>query len=156
MNDPAQQAHRLRSPSRPLVGFAGIGVLGLAVELTMLGHWDDAEQLVAWVILVGMAVAFALAAVPGYERFRRAVGWLALACVLGSLYGVWAHVRGNYDTAPLDQVYGPKWETMSGPSRWWAAATAQVGPAPTIVPAAMAYVTAMIWLAVRPPSPTTT
>jgi hypothetical protein len=34
---------------------------------------------------------------------------------------------------------------MSLLSRWWAAVTAQVGAAPTIVPGALAYIAAMIW-----------
>jgi hypothetical protein len=127
-----------------LRSLAAVAIVGTALELAMLRHWDGLEQLVPWFALTALTAALAAAtwARAVAVKWVRVVSGLAAAT---AAFGVWVHVHANYDAAPLDAVYGPKWDTMSLLSRWWAAVTAQVGAAPTIVPGALAYIAAMIW-----------
>jgi len=132
-----------------LLWLAAAGAAGLAAELTMTRHWHGL-QLVAWVVLAGIVAAILLGTRRLSPRVATTIRWIAVICVVASLYGIWAHVQANLDAAPLDRIFGDRWEAMSGWARLWAAGTAQVGPAPTLVPAAMGYVAAMVWLAARP------
>ena len=70
-----------------------------------------------------------------------------MAVILASAFGVLKHVQANYDTAPLDRVYGPKWDAMSALDRWWAAASGGVGPAPTLAAGIMVQAALCLLLA---------
>jgi hypothetical protein len=69
----------------------------------------------------------------------RLVRVLAVAVFLSAGLGVVEHVVANYDAGPLDFRYSAKWATMSAGSRWWAAATESVGPAPALAPLVLAW-----------------
>ncbi|MEW6583107.1 MAG: hypothetical protein AB1416_10145 [Actinomycetota bacterium] len=130
-----------------LVGLAALAVAGTAVELATLRHWNGGLQLVPW---VGVAVLTALAALLAVRPGRMAVRVVrvgAAAVLALSAFGVLQHVRANYDTAPLDRDYGPRWDAMSEAARWWAAATGGVGPAPSLAAGVLAQAALCLLLA---------
>ena len=132
---------------RGLLALCGAGVLGTAVELAMLRHWTSAVQLVPWTALPPLGVALgALAVRPGRTTVRAARA-VALTVVLVAAFGIFEHVKANYDAGPLDRRYSTRWETMSEPSRWWAAAAGSVGPSPALAPAVLAQAAACLALA---------
>ncbi|MFN8122212.1 MAG: hypothetical protein U0237_07250 [Thermoleophilia bacterium] len=121
-----------------LIGLAALSIAGTAVELATLRHWNGAVQLIPWVIAGALAVLTAvLAARPGRGAVRLVRGGAVLA-ILASAFGVVRHVVANYDTAPLDRVVGPRWDSMSELHRWWEAASGGVGPAPTFAAGVLA------------------
>lgn len=130
-------ARRLRAG---LLGIAALGILGTAVELWSLHHWESPEQLIPWVVLglLGLAV-LAVAVRPARLVVR---GGLALAAgaVGAGVYGIIDHVSSNLAAGPLDRDYGSRWATMGTLDRWWAAATGKVGPAPMLAPGVLAQV----------------
>ncbi len=130
---------------RALVLFATLALIGTAVELVMLRHWDSFEQVIPFGV-VGVLLAVAWVIWRPKPTPRAVVLVLALACAASAL-GAWEHVESNHETAPLDANYGPKWESMSSVSQWWAAANGSVGPAPPLVPLAMTYAAGMLGVA---------
>jgi hypothetical protein len=119
---------------RVLLGLAALTVLGTAIELVTLHHWEQATQLVAFACLLALAVPLALLAGRPSARAVRAARIVAGVVCVAAAFGMWEHVEGNYDAGPLDAVYGPDWETMSAASRWWAALVKTVGPSPALAP----------------------
>ena len=79
---------------------------------------------------------------------------VGLAALVGfaAVVGVVVSAHANVEAAPLDAACGLKWDTMSTFAQWWAGGTAQVGPAPTVVPMVLAYPALMVWLADAPTS----
>ena len=122
---------------RCLIALAALSVAGLAGDLAMLRHWQNAVQLIPWFSLGVAAVAIALL----LARPSRGAVWLvrtlSLAVALSAAFGVFQHVLANYESGPLDFRYADIWGTMSEPARWWAAAIKTVGPAPPLAAAAL-------------------
>ena len=128
-------ASRLR---RALLIVAGLTVAGTAAELAMLRHWKSNVQLVPWVVLVALAATvIAMARRPGGSAVL-VVRVVAVAAGLSSGFGVFEHVKGNYEAGPLDANFTDRWATMSGAGRWWAAFAKTVGPSPSLAPGALA------------------
>lgn len=123
---------------------AGMGIVGLVLELAVARHWQEWVQSLAWLALALLTLAWALLrASPAWS------GRLAALVALFSLVGVWRHVAGNHEAAPLDAVVGPLWDGMSPVAQWWAAASGAVGPAPSLAPGALALLAGMVWLLAR-------
>jgi len=121
-----------------LLILAAFGVVLTAIELAMLRHWGTFEEVIPWFILAitaGLIVAVATRPSPPVVRVVR---WASLGLAAATTYGILEHVSRNHESGALDAVYGPKWDTMSSMSQWWAAATESVGPAPPLAPAALA------------------
>jgi hypothetical protein len=72
---------------------------------------------------------------------------VALTVVVVAAFGIFEHVKANYDARPLDRRFSTRWQTMSEPSRWWAAASGGVGPSPALAPAVLAQAAACLALA---------
>jgi hypothetical protein len=124
---------------------AGLGLAGTAVELAMLRHWDSTSQLVPWGGLLVLAVALVLLATrPSTVGAVRVLLLVVVAC---GVVGVVLHVKANYDAGPLDFRYTTRWPAMSPVSKWWAAATETVGPAPTLAPLALVQTALSAWFA---------
>ena len=120
------------------LGVAAATVLGTAVELASLRHWNGWEQLVPWATLGVLAVAIAaqwLRPTPTVTLASRIVGG---TCAIAGLYGAWEHVQSNQEAGPLDFRYADRWATMSAASRWWTAASGGVGPSPALAPLILA------------------
>ncbi len=140
---------------RVLVAFAGVAIVGTLAELVMLRHWDSFEQVIPFLVLGALA---GIAAIIWSSRPTPKALFVVLAIsAAAALFGTWEHVESNHETAPLDAVYGPKWDSMSATSQWWAAANGSVGPSPPLVPLVMAYICAMLgtaaWVDRREPTP---
>ncbi len=121
-----------------LLALAGVTTAGTAIELAMARHWQSLEQGIPWIAIAAMSVAVVLVMRnAGPRRVQAARALAATAFVLGCA-GVWRHVAGNYDAAPLDAHYGLIWDQMSSLARWWAAFIDSVGPSPTFAPMVLA------------------
>lgn len=123
-----------------LLVLATIATAGTAAELLMLRHWGSFERVIPWVVLAVIAAAIAAVAFHPNRNRVRAAQVTASVALLAGVYGMYEHVVGNYDVAPLDASYGPKWGTMSELDKWWAAATGGVGPSPLLAPAALTMI----------------
>ncbi len=130
-----------------LLVLGALGVVGTAIELAMLRHGKSTEQLIPWAALGVMAVAVGLVAVRPTRSKLRAARAIGLASAAASALGIWEHVQGNYNAGPLDRVYGPRWDSMSALSRWWAASIHSVGPSPPLAPAILLQVALCITFA---------
>lgn len=130
-----------------LIGLAGLSAVGTGLELAALRHWNGAVQLIPWAILAVVAALTALLAVRPTRVTLGAVRAGAVAVVLASGFGVVRHVWANYDSGPLDRVYGPRWDGMSEIDRWWTAASGGVGPAPTLAAGVLAQAALCLLLA---------
>jgi len=90
---PAEVLLRLR---RFLLVLSALLLGGALVELFLVGHTEDAVQLIPFA-LCGLGTAAALIALL---RPRRVTLWALRACMLlvlcGSLYGVYEHVQNNF------------------------------------------------------------
>jgi hypothetical protein len=125
---------------------AALSVVGTGVELAMLRHWGTPLQVVPWFALAALAGGLGLMARPTPRSVRLARA-IAVAVAATGAFGVVEHVVANYDAAPLDYRYGPRWAAMSAAGRWWAAATKAVGPAPPLAPAVLAWAALCLWFA---------
>lgn len=136
-----------------LLGLAALGTAGTAVELAMLRHWKSPVQMIPWAALAVLAVSIVLVARGTSARIVKGVRAGAFSAAVVSVVGVVEHALGNYNAGPLDRHYAATWATMSVASRWWAATTGSVGPAPTLAPLVLAQVAVCISLAtLRHPS----
>jgi hypothetical protein len=125
---------------RGLLGLAGAGVLGTAVELAITRHWEAPAQIIPWVAL-GCVTAAILGLVTSPNRSTVTTGrWTGLLLAATGLYGVIDHVATNVSAGPLDAQYGARWDSMTTVAHWWAAANGGVGPAPTLAPAVLAQI----------------
>ncbi len=131
---------------RGLVALTAVGILAAAFELYGERHWNGAEQLVPWVALAVLAVATGVALVPG-PGARGTARVLALLVLGASAYGVIDHVLVNYGSGALDQRFAATWDTLPVLTRWWYAASKQVGPAPTLAPGVLGQTAVLLLLA---------
>ena len=134
---------------RYLLVLAALGVVGTGAELAMLRHWTTTVQLVPWFALGAVAVAVAALWLRPSRRTVLLARILAVAVSLAALFGMWEHVRGNYDAGPLDRRYTYTWDTMSSTTRWWKAVTKSVGPSPMLAPAVLVQASLCLLFATR-------
>ena len=125
---------------RSMLGLAAAGILATAVELATLRHWTTATQLIPWFILGVLAIGVLIVALGGSRQMIRVAQFVALVSAIGGLYGLYIHVKANYDAAILDYHYTDKWPTMSLTSKLWAAGSGQVGPSPVMAPAVLSQI----------------
>jgi hypothetical protein len=131
---------------RGLVALTAIGIAAAAFELYGERHWNGPEQLVPWAALAVLAVATVLVLLPGGAA-RTTGRALALLVLAASAYGVADHILVNYDSGALDQRFADTWDTLPVLTRWWYAASKQVGPAPTLAPGVLGQTAALLLLA---------
>jgi hypothetical protein len=131
---------------RALVALTAVGIVAAAFELYGERHWNGPEQLVPWAALAVLAVATVLVLLPGGAA-RTTGRVLALLVLAASVYGVADHIMVNYDSGALDQRFADSWDTLPMPTRWWYAASKQVGPAPTLAPGVLGQTAALLLLA---------
>jgi hypothetical protein len=131
---------------RVLVALTAIGIAAAAFELYGERHWNGPEQLVPWAALAALAVATVLVLLPGGAA-RTTGRALALLVLAASVYGVVDHILVNYGSGALDQRFADSWDTLPMLTRWWYAASKQVGPAPTLAPGVLGQTAALLLLA---------
>lgn len=130
-----------------LLGLAAAGVAGTAIELATLRHWQSTEQVIPWVVLGILTVSIAAVAIHPSARRIRIVQAVSAASLAAAVFGVYEHIASNLESGPLDATYGPKWDSMSALSHWWAAASGGVGPSPTLAPAVLVQISLCLLLA---------
>lgn len=130
-----------------LLGLAAAGIIGTAVELATIRHWDSTEQLIPWVVLAVAAIGVLAVAIRPSRLRVRVVQIVSLGTLAAAAFGVYEHIASNLESGPLDATYGPKWGTMSAMAKWWAAASGGVGPSPTLAPAVLAQISLCLLLA---------
>ena len=113
---------------RVLLAIWVFGLLGVAAELLLLGHYEDLVQFIPFgVIAIGLVAAGGLVARPGRVAtrvFASAVGLLALS----GLIGLVLHYRGN---AEFERERDP---AIAGVSLIWESLT---GATPALAPGTM-------------------
>ena len=134
---------------RYLLVLAALGVIGTGTELAMLRHWTTEVQLVPWFALALVAVAVVLLWFVPTGAVVRVARALALVVALSAVFGMWEHVRGNYDAGPLDRRYSATWDGLSATSKWWKAVTKSVGPSPMLAPAVLVQAALCVLFATR-------
>ncbi len=131
---------------RALVALAGLVAVGTAIELATLRHWKSFDQVIPWIVVgaCGFGIA-ALLAKP--TRFLvLAAKRTSLLTLAAAAFGMFEHIKGNYESAPLDRVYGEKWDSMSMISRLWHAVDGSVGPSPLLAPGALGLIGLLVYL----------
>ncbi|NUP01638.1 MAG: hypothetical protein HOV96_24545 [Nonomuraea sp.] len=121
-----------------LFGLVALGILGAALELAFERHWQSAQQLVPWGALLVLAAGLVLLALDAGPLTIKVIRWLALAVLLASAFGVYAHITANHDMGSFDPRYADTWQTLSPLTQWWYALTKSVGPAPPLAPGMLA------------------
>lgn len=121
-----------------LLGLAALTIVATTVELAMERHWKTALQITPWFGVGALVVALALVAVRPRRPAVHAARAIAVAVLALSAFGVFEHVRANYDAGPLDYRYANRWDSMSEGARWLRAATKSVGPAPVLAAGVLA------------------
>ena len=102
-------------------------MVGTAIELAMLRHWDGFDQLIPWVMLLVLGAAVVaqwLRPTPVVTKVTRAIGIVSFVC---GAFGAFEHIESNWEAAPLDFRFAPKWEAMGALERLWTATTGGVG-----------------------------
>jgi hypothetical protein len=132
---------------RGLLGLAGLGIVGTAMELVFLRHWSTATAAIVWIGIVALAIGFAVLLRAPNRRAISIVRAMAGLAFLVSLTGVGFHVAENLTAGPLDRLYAPIWDSMGPINQWWTAITGGVGPAPTLAPGALAEISLALLLA---------
>lgn len=144
--DPGQGGATALVLRRGLLGLAALTVLAIAFELAAERHWNNAVQLMPWVVLVVLvaAIGFAGSSRPGLIVAARVLSGVALAA---SAFGIYEHVADNYQIGELDAVYSDSWAARSIPDRVYLAFTKTVGAAPPIAPGALGQAGLLVLLA---------
>lgn len=141
----AALVRRLR---RAIVLIALLTLGGLVAELTMLRHWKSPVMFVPWVVVAALlAVAVLLWRDATSRTAVRTARVLAGGSALASAVGVWQHIDGNMETAPLSVAWSSRWASLSPAEQVWQAATGGAGIAPPLVPGFLTLVAIMLVLA---------
>lgn len=103
---------------RLLLGIYFLGVLGIATELGLIGHYEDSWQ---WAPLVLLALASISCALwwlkpsPGTFRLFRGI---AMLLILGGCVGIFLHLKGNAEfereMIPSIGGFALLWESSRG------------------------------------------
>ena len=132
---------------RSMLGLAAAGIVATTVELATLRHWTTTTQLIPWMVLAVLAVGVLIVALGGSRQMIRVVRFIALLATISGIYGLYIHVKANYDAAVLDYHFTDRWPQMSLTSKLWAASTGQVGPSPVMAPAVLSQCAVCLALA---------
>ncbi len=130
-----------------MLGLAAAGIVATTVELATLRHWTTTTQLIPWLVLAVLTVGVLIVALGGSRQMIRVVRALALLTALSGVYGLYIHVKANYDAAILDYRFTDRWPNMSLTSKLWAAGSGQVGPSPVMAPAVLSQISICLALA---------
>ena len=103
---------------RLLLALFAFGVLGVGIELGLLGHYEAYKQYIPLILLaLGLAGAVWLAAAPT-RRSLLLFRWLMVGFVIGGLAGLVLHYRTNVEFVlelyPATSGWQLFWESIHG------------------------------------------
>ena len=108
---------------------------------------DTTTQLIPWLVLAVLGIGVLIVAFGPSRQMLRVVRTVALIAALSGVYGLYIHVKANYDAALLDFHFTDRWPHMSLMSKLWAAGSGQVGPSPVMAPAVLSQCAVCLALA---------
>jgi hypothetical protein len=126
---PRRAGDTLRVMRALLYALLVFGIVGMEVELFLLGHTESATQLIP-VVALGIGLLVTVWAIVRPSRGAvRAFQAVMVAFVIAGVVGLWLHYRGN---AEFELEMYP---TMAGGKLFWESLT---GATPTLAPGTMA------------------
>ena len=95
-----------------------LGLFGSAIELILLGHYEEWQQWIPLGLLAGAIALLAVYAATRSPRVLRVFRWLAVGFVLAGFVGIYFHYRGNveFEREMYPQMKGLEliWEALRG------------------------------------------
>ncbi len=80
-----------------LVALLALGLAGIGVELWLLGHNEEGQQLVPFVVIALSLVLLAILVIRPSRATVRLFRMVMLGMVVTGAVGVWFHYRGNLE-----------------------------------------------------------
>jgi hypothetical protein len=106
-----------------LLGLVALGTIGMSVELALIGHWEDSDQLIPLVVAAAGLVAVTAAAVrPGVGTVRL-LQFMMLTYIGTGIVGITLHYEAN---AEFQREIDP---TLAGLALFWKVVAATAPPA---------------------------
>lgn len=84
---------------RFLLGLAGFMAVGTLVELALTEHWENAVQILPFVLCGLSVVVIGIALLRPQRRLLRLLQWVMALTLAGSLFGVFEHIEHNIEFA---------------------------------------------------------
>ncbi len=134
----SQARNTTRLVRRGLLAVLLLGIVGMSVELLLLAHYEDLDQLIP-LALAALALA-SLTWVTWSPSAAAVLAWRAVMAgfVVAGLVGVWLHFQAN---AEFQTEIDP---TLGGLELFWKVVQAKAPPA--LAPGAMAQLGLLGWL----------
>lgn len=120
-----------------LLGLAAFMALGTIGELILEEHWEDAIQLLPFVLCALSFLTISMVLVRPQRATLRLMRWTVGITFVGSLFGIFEHIEHNFGFAQEIQPNAAMSEL------WWKALT---GANPLLAPGILAF-TALLALA---------
>lgn len=84
---------------RFLLGLAAFMSAGTIVELALTEHWENAVQILPFVLCLLSLVAIVVTLLRPRRGFVRMLRWVMVLAFIGSLFGVYEHIEHNIEFA---------------------------------------------------------
>lgn len=84
---------------RFLLGLAAFMSAGTIVELALSEHWENAVQILPFVLCLLSLVAIVVTLLRPRRGFVRMLRWVMVLAFIGSLFGVYEHIEHNIEFA---------------------------------------------------------
>jgi hypothetical protein len=97
---------------RGMVALTALGLSGTLVELSILRHWTNPQEIVPWVVLILTGVITWFLAFQPSPRVVRAARIAGLGLAAANVYGAFIRIAVNLNAAVLDGTVGPTWDTL--------------------------------------------
>jgi hypothetical protein len=106
-----------------ILGIVALGTIGMSIELLLIGHYEDADQLIPLAVAAAGLVSVLLSAVRPSAGLLRLLQFMMLTYVGTGLIGITLHYEGNVAAQrELDPA-------IAGPTLFWKAVEATAPPA---------------------------
>ena len=138
-----------------LLSLVMVLLTGTVLVLAYDRRWDGAWRLVPWGTLAGVSFALVVFLVRDSKPIIWVVRVDAVATNLIACIGGWRHFDEDYKTAPLDNRYTRRWETMTPIGRWWEVMNGSAGLVPILAAGVLIPTGVALWvltMAFQPPT----
>lgn len=103
---------------RFLLGLAGFMSIGTIVELALTEHWEDAVQILPFVLAGLSFITIVAVLIRPQVGALRVLRWLMVVVLIGSLFGIYEHLEHNIEFAleirPNAAVADVFWSALAG------------------------------------------